>query len=102
MEKSKVFTILIATLTIVLITVATIIKIYNNHIDNQFKVIEKEICEAVRECVLDNKCTSEEITINDLIENEYIDEQVNPITKETIDTKTVVSYKNNICNVYLR
>ncbi len=46
-----------------------------------------------KRCRLENRC-SNDITLEMLYENEYIEELVNPITKEVIDPKTKINYVN--------
>lgn len=102
MEKSKHINVIIVFLIITFISIMTIIKTYNNHINSEYTVIEKRICDAVKTCLQDEKCTEGEITLSTLIDNDYITQQTNPITKEYIDTNTMVSYKNNTCTIDIR
>lgn len=101
-KKSEGFIVFMVVIILVTIFAATGIKVYQSHLDSEYKVIEKKICERARECYLDGKCNGESIILADLIENKYIEPQVNPKTKEYISEYIKIYYKDNSCVVNVR
>ena len=102
MEKNKNFITIIIILTILTVAIATGIKVYTAHIDNIYKVTTKKICEATRNCYLDNKCEGNSIKIDTLISNNYLEKLVDPKTKEYIDGNILVRYESGICSVDIK
>ena len=72
-------------LTIIIIAlmigIPTSNKVLNKHNDKLIKVTEKRITEATKKCFIDEKCHGNEITLQDLYDNNYLNEEINPITK---------------------
>lgn len=100
MEKNKNF---IAIIIIILtIAFATGLKVYNNHINNIYEVINKKICESASKCYLDNKCEGNSVKIRDLIDNNYLEKQIDPKTKEYINEDIIVNYNNGNCQVDIK
>ncbi len=64
-----------------LITAATFFKVTKNHTDRVILVTEKRITEAAKECVWNEDCKENKITLGYLIQKGYLKEEVNPITK---------------------
>lgn len=85
---------------IILIIVATSIKVYNNHKNGLYRVVDQRIEEAAKKCFIESVC-DEETTLGFLIENKYLDNQVNPITKEFISTDLIVTCKDFECTTYV-
>ena len=102
MEKKNSFIIIVVIVIILVISGATILKVYNNHINNIYKVTTKKICEAVRNCYLDKKCGGNTVKIKDLVSYNYIENQVNPKTKEYISGDIIVYYENDNCQVDIK
>ena len=102
MEKGKNLTSIIVLLIVITIIGATALKVYNTHIDNLYKVVEKRICEAARQCYIDKKCEGQKVKIDDLIKEKYLTNQVDPKTKEYINSDIVVTYNGASCSVDIR
>ncbi len=81
---------------VVIIIVSTCIKVYDTHKRNLFRVVEQEITEAARKCILDGEC-EDEMTLKTLIEKKYIDKPVHPISKEFIKDDLVITCSNYEC-----
>ena len=58
-------------------------------------VLNKKVVEKAHDCYLDKKCTNKTVTLEYLIQNEYLNNIVNPITKEVIKTNSYVNLENN-------
>ncbi len=67
--------------SILLIVGLTIYKVYDTHIKRNFLVVEKRIIEGAKECVWDEICDTNKITLGELIILGYAKEEVNPQTK---------------------
>lgn len=101
MENSKKISIILVCVTIVVIVVATIIKVYSNHKENLLRVANQKIAEAGEKCVLDGTCIETAFTLGVLIENGYIDEVVHPLTKEYISDSTIIKCENYRCSSHV-
>ena len=58
-------------------------------------VLNKKIVEKAHDCYLDKKCTNNTVTLDYLIQNEYLTTVVNPVTKEVINSSSYVNLENN-------
>ncbi|MBD9114887.1 hypothetical protein EGP95_03785 [bacterium] len=85
-----IFSITIAICIIIVVTFTTI-SLTKEHDDKLMYALNTKIEYAFKRCRLENRC-SNDITLEMLYENEYIEELVNPITKEVIDPKTKINY----------
>lgn len=70
------------------------IKVYQNHVDKLYLVLDNEIKESAKKCFLDKNCEGE-ITLGDLKNKGYIDVLVDPISKEEISKDKCLKYENN-------
>ena len=70
------------------------IKVYQNHVDKLYLVLDNEIKELAKKCFLDKNCEGE-ITLGDLKNKGYIDVLVDPISKEEISKDKCLKYENN-------
>lgn len=102
MGKNDGFTAFMVGTILFTILVSTGIKIYHRHLDSEYRVIEKTICESARECYLDEKCSGSYVSLGKLIENKYLEPQVNPKSKEYISKDTPVYYNSNTCVINIR
>ena len=76
------------------IGVFTVIKIQKNHEDKLIYAMESKVEYYAEKCYLDNIC-KDTITLNILYENKYLDEIINPVTKEVIDPNLKIEYKED-------
>lgn len=58
-------------------------------------VLKKKVVEKAHDCYLDKKCTNKTVTIDYLIQNEYLTTIINPVTKEVISSTSYVNLENN-------
>lgn len=96
MVKISNFFIFISTvciLTIIIITDTTI-KINDHHEEKLIYAMESKIQISAKRCYLENKCSGA-VTLEYLYKNEYLDEIINPVTKEIINHETVIELKDN-------
>lgn len=70
-------------------------KVIKNHNEKLILVKEKYIIEKAKDCINDKKCNEEKITLEKLYELNYLEKEVNPVTKEYYNEKSYVLYKNN-------
>ena len=66
-------------------------EVNKSSIEKSYLVVENKIKEAGKKCFLEDKC-EEKFTLNDLIEKGYINEAIDPITKEYIDKNKCLKY----------
>lgn len=102
MGKNDGFTTFMVCTILFTILVSTGIKVYHRHLDSEYRVIERKICESARQCYLDDKCSGSYISLGVLIDNNYIEPQVNPRSKEFLSKDTSIYYSSNTCVVNIR
>ncbi len=91
---------LIIIITLIILFIIGSIKVYQNHVDKLYLVLDNEIKESAKKCFLDKNCEGE-ITIGDLKNKGYIDVLVDPVTKEEVSKDKCLKYENNevvFCN----
>jgi len=96
MEKrkmTKAYVILFIIGIALLFVIIAAVKVWQQHIDNLHLVVEKEIKEAAKDCFLKEECQGE-ITLQELYDKEYLDIQIDPVTKENKDNSICLKYIN--------
>ncbi|MDD2238435.1 MAG: hypothetical protein PHH51_00920 [Bacilli bacterium] len=63
------------------------------HEEKLMLVINNKIKEAAKECYLKKECVNN-IKLQDLYDKKYIEEVINPVSKEVMDSKLCLEYKN--------
>ena len=58
-------------------------------------VLYKKVVEKAHDCYLDKKCTNKTVTLDYLIQNNYLETITNPVTKEVINTNSYVNLDSN-------
>ncbi|MGN1380485.1 MAG: hypothetical protein ACI4W0_02980 [Bacilli bacterium] len=72
-------------MTISIFLLLGINKTIKDHHDRQYTVVYNKIKEAAKACYQKAECEGE-ITLKDLYDKGYLDEAIDPITKEPIDS----------------
>lgn len=99
MKTSKIISIILIFMIIGILVTATMTRVTHEHNEKLLLVSEKKIIEASEKCILEEKCSQEDITLKNLIDEGYIDKQVHPITKEYIDESLPITCNEQKCNV---
>ena len=95
MENKKVdYKIILVVLIILTIIILTSYKIIKNRENRLYDVLYSKIKYAAKKCYLNHDCT-DSITLNDLYEKGYLDEQYDPITKEQLNKDLKIEYKED-------
>lgn len=79
---------------IVLITVSIVVKVYYLDIENKYDFVEKNIIDASKRCILEEKCSGNIITLKELYKKNYLDNQINPKTKKSFNEKSYIKTLN--------
>lgn len=103
MEQSSKSLILFTFIIIFLVVViCTVKRVYDNHIDAEYTVLEKKLTESAKSCFLDKICEGEETTFGFLVKSGYLTSTVNPVTKEYIQDDLVIKCIDYKCSVNVR
>ena len=78
-------------ISVLIIIIASIAYISDKHRERLIYAMESKIEYFAKRCYLENNCTGE-ITLNDLYEKKYLEEVVNPVTKEILDKDMKINY----------
>lgn len=95
MKRISNFTIMFVTIAILVVVVVTktTMEINKDREKKLMNALNSKIEYAFKRCRLENRC-SNDITLGMLIENGYLNEQINPITKEVISEHVRINYVN--------
>ena len=94
MNTNKI-TIIGSVLAIVLIIcIPTIYKVLKNHNDTLYRVVEDKIIGAAKKCYYEEQCLTKKIYLKDLYALEYLEEIIDPITKEYYNIDSYVIREN--------
>ncbi len=73
----------------------TFYKIAKRHNERIVTVTEKRILEQAEECVWEDNCKENRITLKELMEKGYLGKEVNPITKMYYDENSYIEKTEN-------
>lgn len=92
MEKNINKNIFIASIiiSILLIASVTTYKVMKRHNEKVLLVEEKYIIESAIKCLNDKKCNSDTITLKELYDLDYLEPQVNEVTKEYYNEESYI------------
>lgn len=82
-------------LSVASISFYTFYKVQKNHLDLSILVTERRITEGAKQCVWDDVCKENQITLEELIRLGYAKEEVNPYTKMYYKKSSYVEKKEN-------
>ncbi len=101
MKKISNFTIVFVTLCIIVIIISTTTtaRINEEHEKKLIYAMQSKIEYYTKRCYLENRC-ADEITLNMLYENGYLEEVYHPVTKEQIDPNTKIKYDGKKVTIY--
>ncbi len=75
----------------ILLLVISAYKVERYHEKKLYLVINNKIKEAAKECYLKSDCEGK-VILKDLYKKKYLDEIVDPVTKEVMDENTCLNY----------
>ena len=79
----------------IIISFITTFKVIKNHQEKLLLVSEKRITEAAIKCLNEKKCSDNKITLKDLYNFNYLEKEINPITKEYYSELSYIEINNN-------
>ncbi len=80
---------------VLILIIPTTYKVIKNHQNRLYEVVEKKIVEAAKKCYYEEKCVSEQITLKELYDLDYLEQISNPITKEYYNESSYIDINNN-------
>ena len=82
-------------ISLILLVGVSFIDIYKIHEKRVVLVSQKRITEACETCFLEGKCNSSKVTLQELINLNYLKEEVNPLTKMYYSKESYVTKEND-------
>ncbi len=73
---------------------ATFWRVNVNHEQRMTLVVEKRIIEAAQACYNDDNCSSNKVTLGELIQKGYAKKEINPLTKTYYSLESYVIFEN--------
>lgn len=95
MSRNKIIINVTILAIVIIILIPTVYKIINKHNERLLLVTTKRIEEAAKDCYLDDICLDEKITLQELYNNNYLEQENNPITKEYYNELSYVLRQDN-------
>ena len=80
---------------VLMIGIPTFLNVKNDHEEKLIKVTENRIFDAARKCYLEEKCITNYVTLQDLYDNNYLDKQIDPITKKYYNPDSKIRFETN-------
>ena len=93
--KTKLINIILIIVILLILIVPGVVNVTNEHKKSLMVVLEKQILDAAIKCKNEDVCLDDEVTLNYLINNNYINKVYDPITKEAIKDSSYVVYSEN-------
>lgn len=100
-KKSKIISYILILVIIAIVGIATMKKVYDEHEEKLLRVVTQKIEEAAENCYKRGDC-SEKVTLKFLVEKNYLDQPVHPISKEFVDENLVITCKNFDCSTEVK
>ena len=96
--------IVVGTIIIILlmISIPTYINVRKDHEEKELSAVKKRISEAAKKCFLEEKCSGTTATLEDLYNNNYLDEQINPTNKKYYEPSSIITYEKGKIDLDLR
>ena len=101
-KRSKNLILFTTIIIFLIVVVASVIKVYTNHIDSLYAVVENKIEENCKKCFLEELCTGKSTTLGELISKGYLESQINPISKEYVSEDLIVNFDGEKCSTSIR
>lgn len=99
-KKTLIFVTIIS--CILVIMVPTIYKVLTDHRNKLYSSVEKEIKEAAEKCWNEEKCEKDIITLKELYLLNYIDKQIDPISKKVYQEDSSIKKVNGKIELNLK
>lgn len=84
-------------LTVIVIT-RTTMKITEHHEEKLLYAMDTKIQVKAKRCYLENKCSGV-VTLEHLYKNKYLNEIVNPVTKEVVNKESTIEFVDGIIKI---
>lgn len=101
MSKKTLILITIISCTLV-IMIPTIYKVLIDHRNKLYLSVEKEIKEAAEKCWDEKKCQNETITLKELYSLDYLEKQIDPISKKVYEEDSLIKKINGKIELNLK
>ena len=95
MKLNKIFISLAIVLIFGFIIGVTAFKVISDHNEKILIVESKYIISKAKKCYYDDICTNDKITLQELYDNNYLEKQVNNVTKEYYNSESYVIKNGN-------
>ena len=94
-KKMKKISFLLIIASLFLISAFTAYKVVTQHNHNIMLVSEKRIVEAAKRCLNEDNCEGNKITLAMLYTQKYLEQEINPLTKEIYNENSYVLVDEN-------
>jgi len=94
-KLSKIVSFLLLFMIIGLLSYKTYLGIKVERDTKLWLVLNKKVIEKANQCVLERKCSNKTVTIQYLMDHEYLISVVNPVNKEMINPNSYVDLETN-------
>ena len=94
----KTFNILLVIAILLILIIPSSYAVYTTHNERLYEVLDKKIVEKAISCYDKKECITKIITLQELYDKGYLEEQIDPISKEILDHNTTIDIEKGIVN----
>lgn len=89
--------VLVITILLVLI-IPSSYAVYTTHNKRLYEVLDNKIIEQAINCYNKKECITKNITLQELYDKGYLEEQIDPVSKEIINHNTIIDIEKKVIN----
>ena len=94
----KKFNILLVGIILLVLIIPSSYAVYTTHNDRLYEVLDKKMIEQAKSCYNKKECITKIITLQELYNKGYLEEQIDPLSKEILNPSTTIDIEKEVVN----
>ncbi len=94
----KKFNILLVITILLVLIIPSSYAVYTTHNNRLYEVLDKKIIEQAIICYNKKECLTKIITLQELYDKGYLQEQIDPLSKEILNPSTTIDIEKEVVN----
>ena len=94
----KTFNVILVITILLVLAIPSSYAVYTTHNNRLYEVLNNKIIEKAISCYNKKECITKIITLQELYDKGYLEEQIDPISKEILDPNTTIDIEKRIVN----
>ena len=96
--NTKTFNVILVIVIILVLVIPSSYAVYTTHNERLYEVLDNKMIEQATICYNKKECITKLITLQELYDKNYLEEQVDPVSKEILDPNTTIDIEKGIVN----